>query len=93
MASPDSTPGVSGEFKVKVTTASIVTPRPLFSAHATYPAGISTQTVQACGVQQEKEQDGHFVLLGVGNGGKDEVFPKGFSGERQRDCAALLCAH
>ncbi len=91
-ASPDRTPGVSGELEVKVTTASVKQPLPLFSAHATYPAGIQTQTKQTCGVQQEKEQDGHFVLLGVGNGGNDEVFPKGFAGERHRGCASLLCA-
>jgi hypothetical protein len=93
VASPGSTPGVSGEFKVKVTTASVVQPRPLFSAHATYPRGIETQTVQACGVQQEERQVGHFVLLGAGSGGQATVFPKGFAGERQRGCAALLCAH
>ena len=45
-ASPDRTPGVSGELEVNVTTASVVRPRPLFSAHATYPRGIETRTVQ-----------------------------------------------
>jgi hypothetical protein len=42
VASLDSTPGVSGELLVTVTTASVEQPRPLFSAHATYPRGIET---------------------------------------------------
>ena len=81
-ASPDSTPGVAGELTLTVTTASVNPPRTLFSAHATYPAGVKTQTKQSCGVPQEKEQDGHYLLLGLGNGGDKAAFPSGFQGER-----------
>ena len=95
VAFPDDTPGVAGVIEVKVTTASVTEQRPLFSAHASYPRHTELQTPQACGVQQEERQDGHYVLLGTGSGGRDErgdhsIFPKGFIGESQRGCAAVL---
>ena len=95
VAFPDDMPGVAGVVEVRVTTASVIEQRPLFSAHASYPRHTELQTPQACGVQQEERQDGHYVLLGTGSGGRDErgdhsIFPKGFIGESQRGCAAVL---